>query len=49
MPLKHGKSNATRAMNIHEMIQAGHDPKQAVAAAYRMQRESKKKKKGAHK
>ncbi len=45
MPLIKGKSNQTRAMNIHEMIQAGYPPKQAAAAAYRMQRESKKKKK----
>jgi hypothetical protein len=46
MPLKHGKSNATRAMNVHEMIQAGHPKAQALAAAYRIQRESKKKKGG---
>lgn len=39
MPLHKGKSNATRSENIAEMIRAGHDPKQAEAAAYRMQRE----------
>lgn len=45
MPLKHGKSNAVRSMNIHEMIQSGYPPKQAAAAAYRQQREGGKKKK----
>jgi hypothetical protein len=42
MPLKKGRSDATRKGNIKEMIASGHDPKQAVAAAYRQQRASKK-------
>ena len=42
-PLKKGTSKATREQNVKEMVKAGHDPKQAVAAAYRQQRESKKK------
>jgi len=46
MPLKHGKSNATRAMNIHELIQSGYPQKQAVAIAYSEQRKAQKKKKG---
>lgn len=44
MPLKKGTSKATRQSNIEEMIEAGHEPKQAVAAAYRQQRESAEKK-----
>jgi len=43
MPLKKGSSTKTREENIREMIRAGHPPKQAVAAAYRKQRDSKKK------
>lgn len=46
MPLKHGTSAQTRAMNIHELIQSGYKPKQAVAIAYSEQRKSQKKKKG---
>lgn len=46
MPLKKGPSNATRETNIREMVKAGHDPKQAEAAAYRMQREARGKKGG---
>jgi len=46
MPLKHGSSSQTFKMNVHEMVQAGHPVKQALAAAYKMQRESKKKKGG---
>lgn len=42
MPLKKGTSNAVREKNVEEMIKAGHPPKQAVAAAYRQQRASKK-------
>lgn len=40
MPLKKGTSKATRQENIKEMIASGHEPKQAVAAAYREQRQS---------
>jgi hypothetical protein len=40
MPLKAGKSAETRQENIKEMIASGHEPKQAVAAAYSKQRES---------
>lgn len=34
MPLKKGSSKEVIQENIHEMIKAGHDPKQAMAAAY---------------
>jgi hypothetical protein len=44
MPLRAGRSADTRNKNIREMINSGHPPKQAVAAAYRKQRESKPKK-----
>ena len=44
MPLKSGASKKTRDENIKELIKAGHPPKQAVAAAYDKQRESKRKK-----
>lgn len=40
MPLKAGKSAATRRRNIREMVRAGHPPAQAKAAAYRKARES---------
>ena len=43
MPLKRGASKKTRDDNVEEMIKAGHPPKQAVAAAYDKQRESKRK------
>lgn len=43
MPLKRGTSNATRSENIREMVNAGHPQDQAVAAAYREQRESRAK------
>lgn len=33
MPLAKGHSRATISKNIHEMVQAGHSPKQAVAAS----------------
>lgn len=40
MPLKKGKSKKVRQENIREMIDSGHDPKQAVAAAYSQARKS---------
>jgi hypothetical protein len=43
MPLKRGKSDKVRSSNIGEMVAAGHPVKQAVAAAYRVQREAKAK------
>lgn len=46
MPLTKSASNKARQQNIKEMIAAGHSPKQAEAAAYRMQREQRAKKKG---
>ena len=45
MPLKKGKSAKVRSENIREMVKAGHPQKQAIAAAYRQQRSSKKNKK----
>jgi ribosomal protein L12E/L44/L45/RPP1/RPP2 len=44
MPLAKGASKKTRQSNIEEMIEAGHPPKQAVAAGYRQQREAAAKK-----
>jgi hypothetical protein len=44
VPLKFGSSKKTRDHNIAEMIAAGHDPKQAVAAGYEEQRRARKKK-----
>src|SRR5208283_4953544 len=44
MPLREGSSDDVRQRNIEEMIAAGHEPDQAVAAAYRQQRESRRKK-----
>ena len=41
MPLKPGKSRAIIQRNIAEMIQSGHKPDQAVAAAYHNAGESK--------
>jgi len=41
-PLKKGSADKTRQENIHEMIHSGHPVKQAVAAAYKQQRESKR-------
>jgi uncharacterized protein len=40
MPLKAGKSKATIAGNIREMVKSGHPVKQAAAAAYSKARES---------
>lgn len=45
MPLKSGSSDAVRQQNIREMIKSGMPPNQAVAAAYRKQREGRKRKK----
>lgn len=46
MPLKKGKSKATIASNIREMVKAGHPQKQAVAASLRQARVPPKKAKG---
>lgn len=45
MPLMHGSSKAVFDENVREMIKSGHDPKQAVAAAYSQKRKGKKRKK----
>lgn len=42
MPLIKSPSNTARETNIKEMIQAGHEPRQAVAAAYHNQREAQR-------
>jgi hypothetical protein len=42
MPLSPGHSDEVRDKNIKEMIAAGHEPKQAVAAAYAQQRKYRK-------
>jgi hypothetical protein len=39
MPLKKGKSKETFKSNVREMVKAGHPQKQALAAAYRQQRQ----------
>ena len=39
MPLETGKSRAAFEHNVREMIKAGHPQKQALAAAYREQRQ----------
>lgn len=44
MPLIHGKSKKSREKNIKTEIEAGKDPKQAVAIGYSVQREAMKKK-----
>lgn len=43
MPLIKSSSKKARAKNIREMIDAGHKPKQAVAAGYEQQRRMKRK------
>ena len=45
MPLKRSPSQSAFKNNIKEMVKSGHPQKQSVAAAYREQREAKKKKK----
>ena len=40
MPLAKGKSKKVIQMNVKEMIHSGHEPKQAVAAAYHEARKS---------
>lgn len=45
MPLKKGTSRATFSENVREMVRAGHPQNQAVAAAYRQQRQGRKRKK----
>lgn len=45
MPLKKGSSDKTRSKNIATEVRAGKPAKQAAAIAYRIQRESKRKKK----
>lgn len=44
MPLMKGSSKEVMSENIREMVKSGHPQKQAIAAAYAMQRKSKKKK-----
>lgn len=44
-PLEKGASDKVRSRNIAEMIRSGYRPDVAKAAAYRQQRESKKKRK----
>jgi hypothetical protein len=45
MPLKKGSGRKVVSQNIREMVRAGHPQKQAVAAALRQARSSKKKRK----
>lgn len=42
MPLIRSAGNKARSANIREMIRAGHPPKQAAAAAYRNQRQARR-------
>ena len=44
MPLKKSATNKARSQNIREMVKAGHPMKQAVAAAYSVQRKAKRSK-----
>jgi hypothetical protein len=48
MPLSKGTSNNARQENVKREINAGKDPKQAVAIAYSQQRENKKRKHRMH-
>jgi hypothetical protein len=43
MPLKKGSSKKVFQQNVREMVNAGHPQKQALAAAFRQQRQWKKK------
>ena len=45
MPLKKSKTDKARSENIAELIKSGRPKDQAVAIAYDVQREAKKKKK----
>lgn len=45
MPLKTGKSKQAMSYNINELVRSGRPPKQAVAIAYSVKRDSTKKKK----
>ena len=42
MPLIKSASDEARSENIAEMIKAGHEPKQAMAASYANQREAQR-------
>lgn len=46
MPLSKGTSSKSRSQNIAELIKAGHSKDQAVAIAYKTQREAQAKKRG---
>ena len=46
MPLSRGTSDKTRSKNIKKEIEAGKNPKQAVAIGYAVQREAIAKKGG---
>lgn len=46
MPLQPGRSKAVIRQNIHEMVEAGHPVKQAVAASLRNADAPKKRVKG---
>jgi len=46
MPLRSGKSNKVVSENIREMIESGHPPNQAAAAAYRKAGRSRTKRSG---
>lgn len=44
MPLRKGRSSATVKGNIHELVQSGYKPKQAVAIALHTAHPKRKKK-----
>ena len=46
MPLIKSAGDKARSSNIREMVKAGHPQKQAIAAAYNVQREAKSSKNG---